>query len=211
MKHYTNAALTRAPWCAADGKVGPWLCAQGCRMEWGGAAHRGIRGYGPCQWLHPAMPAALGGTDSAQGRNGPCFQQGKWWHEVCKPMVEHGDKNLPACCLQKGMVRQTQLIKVAHLLLCFPFRVQIIGAVWKAKALLLQTKHSPALQPLQANCTHSGGEAQLWGQGSCLWSVCQKCCLHDWLGGSWEPQLPVPSPLGSCKPRHVFTRVRANS
>lgn len=37
-------------------------------MGWGGAAHRDIRGYGPCQWLHPAVP---------EGRNGPCFQQRK--------------------------------------------------------------------------------------------------------------------------------------
>lgn len=160
----------------------------------------------PCQQPWAEQTVHRAGMD-------PAFSRGSDGMKCANPWWNMGTKIcLPAACRGlKGMVRQTQLIKLAHLLLCFPFRVQIIGAVWKAKALLLQTKHSPALQPLQPNCTHSGGQAQLWGQGSCLWSVCQKCCPHDWLGGSWEPQLPVPSPLGSCRPRHVFTRVRANS
>lgn len=128
-------------------------------------------------------------------------------------MVEHGDKNLPACCLLRvqGHGKMTQLMKVAFFLLCFPYRVQIICVVWKAMALLLQTKHSPALLSLQPNCIHPGSQAQLWGQESWLWSECQKCCQQDWLGGSCAPQLPVPSPLCRSKPRHVLTRVRAKS
>lgn len=117
----------------------------------------------PCQQPWEEQTVHRAGMDSAFSRGSDGMKcANPWWNmgtKIC----------LPAACRGfKSMVRQTQLIKVAHLLLCFPFRVQIIGAVWKAMALLLQTKHSPALQPLQANCTHSGGQAQLWGQGSCL-------------------------------------------
>lgn len=164
----------------------------------------------PCQWLHPAVPAALGRVSSA-GMD-PAFSRGSDGMKCANPWRNTGTKIcLAAACRGfKGMVRQTQLVKVAPFLLCFPFRIQIICAVWKAMAPVLQTKHSPALQSLQPNCIHPGGQT-LWGQERWLWSVCQKCCLHDWLGGSWEAQLPVPSPLCRSKPRHVFTRVRANS
>lgn len=93
-------------------------------------------------------PAFSRGSDGRDGMK--CANP--WWNlgtKIC----------LPAACRGfKGMLRQTQLMKAAPFLLCFPFRAQIICAVWKAMALLLQTKHSPALQSLQPNCIHPGSQ-----------------------------------------------------
>lgn len=211
MEHYMNAVLARAPWCAADGNVGPWLCARGCRDGVGRGSTQRHQGL----WAMPVAPSCCASSPGQNGhcRSGPCFQQRKRWHEVCKPMVERGDKNPPDCCLQgiRGHGKTDTGHRSGSFLIVFPLQSPDYLCSWKAMALLLQTKHSPALQSLQPNCTHPGGQARIWGQESCLWSVCQKCCLHEWLRGSWEAQLPVPSPLCSSKPRHVFTRVRANS
>lgn len=73
------------------GKWDPGSVPRAAGMEWGGAAHRGIRGCASGSILLCQVEWAVQ----------ECFQQRKWWHEVCKPMVEHGDKNLPACCLQR--------------------------------------------------------------------------------------------------------------
>lgn len=144
MECYMNATLARAPWCAADGKVGPWLCAQGCRDGVGRCSTQRQQAHRPCQWLHPAVPAALGSVGSAGMV--PAFSKGSDGMKCANPWWSMGTKIcLPAACRGfTDMVRQTQLMKVAPFLLCFPFRIQIICAVWKAMALLLQTKHSPA-------------------------------------------------------------------
>lgn len=156
-----------------------------------------------------------GRRGGAQGRSGPCFQQGKRWQEEHKPMVGHGVKNLPVCYLQKmqGHGKTHAGIKSGTFHIGFPCRVQIIGAVWMAKALLLQAERSPALVfslcsqivPTQVAELDSGASRVDCG-------LCARNAAYTtgW-DGSWEPQLLVPRPPCSWKPRQVSARGRANT
>lgn len=65
------------------------------------AAHSGIRGCEPCQWLHPAVPAVLGQNGWCIGQEEILLSAGEAIARSVKPKVRHGDKTLSVSYLQK--------------------------------------------------------------------------------------------------------------
>lgn len=184
-------------------------------MEWGNAAHRGIRGCGPCQWLHPAVSAAPGQKRWCTGQDWTLLSAGEAMAEEHKPIVGHGVKNLLVCYLQKmqGHGKKHAGIRSGTFHIGFPCRVQIIGVVWIAKALLLQAERSPALvfslcsQIVPSQVAELDSGASRVDCGLCA----RNAAYTTGWNGSWEPQLLVPRPPCSWKPRQVSTRGRANT
>lgn len=60
-----------------EGKWQPGSVPGAAGMEWGSAAHRGIRGCGPCQWLHHAVSAAPGQKRWCTGQEWTLLSAGK--------------------------------------------------------------------------------------------------------------------------------------